>query len=365
MSSGFDLTNNEDNTKSVSINLTSLGLVNIYKSTSNSYITADIESSSSSNITYTENNKATEYKAKKLYIIGKAGGNALNEIIGVANQDGQVVIEATNTNNTKTLYFCIPIYTSSSVGQTDIDTLIQYSNGGATQLNANFQKTIDDNITPSNGSPPIDIRYIIYYNNENPIITLGTSIPIISTYIKELQNNFDFLGDPNPQNYSVCKSPLPGEWMECDYVDIDSDEVASYNLPVGSGLVQDNAAYNSLRTMMMYIIFIIFSGLSYIIVPHTYIFILNFIFNLSDIKNPAAQTKQMGNFDFIMGGIVGILIFALILAGVISTSSVAPVLLLYGVLLGIFVLLCHIIITSKKSADSTWPISEIQKSYVK
>ena len=164
-SSGFDLTINEDNTKSVSINLTSLGLVNIYKSTSNSYITADIESSSSSNITYTENNKATEYKAKKLYIIGKAGGNALNQIRGVANQDGQVVIEATNTNNTKTLYFCIPIYASSTVGQTDIDTLIQYSNGGATQLNANFQKTIDDNITPSDGSPPIDIRYIIYYND--------------------------------------------------------------------------------------------------------------------------------------------------------------------------------------------------------
>ena len=163
-------------------------------------------------------------------------------------------------------------------------------------------------------------------------------------------------------NYDVILSTQPGQWMECDYVDVDSDNVA---VTVSSGIVQDNSAYNSLRTMMMYIIFIIFSGLSYIIVPHTYIFILNFIFNLSDIKNPAAQTKQMGNFDFIMGGIVGILIFALILAGVISTSSVAPVLLLYGVLLGIFVLLCHIIITSKKSADSTWPISEIQKSYVK
>ena len=363
--SGFDLTKAPDDTESVSLNLTSMGLTSIYYDTDKQYISALVDSSSTSNVTYTSNNKSVEYKAKKIFLIGSQGNTSINQIKGVTNNVGQLVVQTENTNGDKTLYLCIPLYVSritiQNAPKNDIDTMFQYaqSSGSATQLTANFQKTIDFYSSDAT-------VYVIYTSSINnaKIVTLGFSIPIISALLNALQNNLNIY-NPNPSDYTICRPPVPGEWMECDYVDIDSDEVTSYNLPVGSGLVQDNAAYSSLRTMMMYILFIMFTGLSYTLIPHIYIFMLKSLFNVLDVKNPSAQTKQMGNFD---GGMLFLtvgLALSFIIIGVISTSSIAPLLLLYGVLIGICVLLGHIIITSKKSGDSTWPIGEIQKSYTK
>ena len=361
--SGFDLTKALDDTESVSLNLTSMGLTSIYYDRNKQLISASVDSSSTSNVTYTSNNKSVEYKATKVFIIGSKGNTSVNQIIGVDNNIGQLVIKTENTNGDKTLYFCIPMYVSGAIQnapKTDIDTMCQYAlNGSATQLTANFQKTVDF----FSNEHTVYIIYTSSINNAK-IVTLGLSIPIISTVLIALQNNLNIY-NPNPADYTICKPPVPGDWMECDYVDIDSEEVTSYNLPVGSGLVQDNAAYSSLRTMMMYILFIMFTGLSYTLIPHIYIFMLKSLFNVLDVKNPSAQTKQMGNFD---GGMLFLtvgLALSFIIVGVISTSSIAPILLLYGVLIGICVLLGHIIITSKKSGDSTWPIGEIQKSYTK
>ena len=70
-----------------------------------------------------------------------------------------------------------------------------------------------------------------------------------------------------------------------------SEEVATYSLPVGSGLVQENAAYNSLKTMMTYIMFIIFTALSYMMIPYTYTFLLQQVFNYTQTKMDVAHCR--------------------------------------------------------------------------
>lgn len=363
---GFDLNKAIDDTQSVSFNYTSLGLTNIFHNEDQQFISAAIESSSSSNFTHTKNNKAYEYKATNLYIVGVSNNTKINQIRGI-NSLGQLIIKNERiSGENSVIYMCFPLIITNdktasdySDKQTDIDSVMQLSmNGSATQLQANFQKTFEDHISGG--------KFVIYTssNNNSTVVTFGGIFKVKSIVLMQLQNNLT-LFDLQPAEYSIVKSPTPGEWMECDYVDIDSDEVVSYNLPVGSGLVQDNAAYSSLRTMMMYIMFIICTGLSYILIPHVYIYMLKFLFNLLDVKNPSGQSKQMTNFDAGMLGFMCFIAFILIFVGVVSNQSVAPLLLLYGVLLGIGILLGHIIISSKKSQDEGWPINEIQKSYVK
>ena len=364
---GFNLNKAIDDTQSVSFNYTSLGLTSIYYNEDQQFISAAIESSSSSNFTHTKNNKAYEYRATNLYIVGVSNNTKINQIRGI-NSIGQLIIKNERiSGENSVIYMCFPLIITNDttlndenpMKQTDIDTVMQLAmNGRATQLTANFQKTFEDYMSGS--------KFVIYTsgNNNSTVVTFGNIFKVKAMVQMQLQNNLT-LFDLQPAEYEIVKSPTPGEWMECDYVDIDSDEVVSYNLPVGSGLVQDNAAYSSLRTMMMYIMFIICTGLSYILIPHVYIYMLKFLFNLLDVKNPSSQSKQMTNFDAGMLGFMCFIAFILIFVGVVSNQSVAPLLLLYGVLLGIGILLGHIIISSKKSQDEGWPINEIQKSYVK
>ena len=148
--------------------------------------------------------------------------------------------------------------------------------------------------------------------------------------------------------------------MECDYVDVDSDNVA---VTISSGMVQDNAAYNSLRTMMMYILFIIFTAFSYTLIPQIYILMLKAFFAFMEAETKGKQSRAMESFD------LGALIFFFVLCFLFIIIGVnqSPLLFLYGVCLGILTMLGHIIIKSKKSmaAAEEWPITEIQLSNMK
>lgn len=356
--SGFDLTQTLDGTKTIVLNYLPIGLTSVFLNDNEQYISANCELSPSSNVTYTENNVSIEYKAKRVFIVGNANNSKMNEILGMS-MDGQLIIENKNSNGDKILYMCFPlVVTNPGPRSSSIDALIQLATSGTsvTQLTADFQKDITAKVVP-------DLKYIEYQSskgNNAKVILYGAPISIISVYLKKLENNLT-LFNTQPTEYSILGPVVPGDWMECDYVPLDSDEVSTYNLPVGSGLVQDNAAYNSLRTMLMYILFLIFTGLMYTLIPTIYIYMLKFMFNFTETKTPPAQRSQMGKFDGFMIVFCSILVLLFIVIGSTSDASYAPQLLLYGVVLGILVLLGYIVITSKKSMQENWPIMNIQK----
>lgn len=346
----FNLNKTADGTKSISLNYLPMGLNNILFSDADKYITATCESSSTSNVTFTENNVSTEYMAKKIYIVGTANNTKVNMISGVAS-DGQLIIRNTNANGDKILYTCFPlVVTNPGPRNSGIDAVIQVATSGTskTSLNVDFNADIFAKEVP-------ELRYIEYTSNlgnSARVVTFASPISIISVYLKSLENNTN-LFNLQPDTYSILIPPVPGEWMECDYVPIDSEEVEAYNLPVSSSLVQDTAAHNSLKTMFMYILFLIFTGLSYSIVPLIYKYILKLIFDFSGTIIRNEQIKKMGTFDLFSR--------SLLIATVIVFFMIGEQYILYGVILAIVTLLGYIIVSSKKAMLKDWPIDELER----
>ena len=193
-------------------------------------------------------------------------------------------------------------------------------------------------------------------------ITFGRALEIISVSVLNLQNNLD-LYNLQPDQYNILGAPVPGEWMECDYVPIDSDEVAAYSLPVSSGLVQDSSANNSMKTMMMFIVFILLAVVCFSIIPFSYVFLLQFVFSFSEVVNPIEQRQTMNRVNQLVVVLLGCIAGYCLYIGVLGDPNVYPNYanyLLYGILICVSMLVSYLIIESKKSLSKDWPIDEIQ-----
>jgi hypothetical protein len=372
-------------------NFNNLPLTNIFLNNTNAsegnntFIQAKVTPTSSSNLTYTNNNVSSEYQATDIYINGSDDGSVVPQITGIQSpQQGQLIIINTivsqSSANPETIKMIFPlIVTSVAAEQNDLDLVFRSAQpmeridaNGTTQTNTtggsatiNIQKTLDQQISA-------DTKYFIFDdpikgNNSlpNKVVIFGGIYYIISVSMYTLNKLYsdDSNGWPYydfPNEYSTILATQPGQWMECDYVDVDSDNVA---VTVSSGIVQDNAAYNSLRTMMMYILFIIFTAFSYTLIPQIYILMLKAFFAFMEAETKGKQSRAMESFD------LGALIFFFVLCFLFIIIGVneSPLLLLYGVCLGILTMLGHIIIKSKKSmaAAEEWPITEIQLSNMK
>lgn len=369
----FTLNQTIDTTQSVYLNYSNMILNNIvtYDNTSVTAnevsIKADVLQSGTSSLTYTTSGVSYEFDAVSIEIIGVGGENPGSNIPQITDltttQIGQLIITHTTTNGNWSggnFLMCFPLFvTSDSALQNDLDLVFQAtipylssSNspivGGSATID--IQKTLNEQTNN-------ETKYIIFDDGNNKVCIFGQEYFIISAGAYALPKIYTNIYNANT-NYDVILSTQPGQWMECDYVDVDSDNVA---VTVSSGIVQDNSAYNSLRTMMMYILFIIFTGLSYTIIPWIYIIMLKGFFTFTEATTEQAQTKQMGKLDFgLFAFLTGVTILFMGI-GIFSDSSASPLLLLYGVFLGIAILLGNIIIKSKKSSDPRWPIQEIQK----
>ena len=357
---GFDIHKTIDNTQSISFQFASLGVKSIFYNSNDKFISADCEVSPSSNVTYVENGQTTEYKARQLYIVGNAGSTKTNQLLGQETH-GQLIIKTANANGDKTLFMCFPLKVVNPGPQnTSIDSMIRMAtttNSTTNQLKANFDEDIYSKKVP-------DTRFVEYTSNKGnkaKVLTFGAPVSIISVYLMSLENNVN-LFNIQPDTYSIVTLTAPGEWMECDYVPIDSsEEVATYSLPVGSGLVQENAAYNSLKTMMTYIMFIIFTALSYMMIPYTYTFLLQQVFKYTQTKLDVEREKTMKTFDMGATFTMAFLASLLIIMGATTGYDFSPSMLLYGVIIGILVLLGIIIVNSKKSMNKDWPLNEMEE----
>ena len=358
--SGFDLNKTLDTNKSITINYLPIGITSIFRDDVNKYITADCAISSSSNITYTDNKISTEYKANKLWIISNANNTKMNVINGV-QANAQLIIRNVNSNGDKILFMCFPLnVTNPGPPRGAIDSIVRATLDNITQMTVN----LNDDIFRENVPDTKYVDYVSNLGNNATVIVFGRALDIISVNVLALENNLTNLFNINPENYDIIGSPPPGEWMECDYVPLDSDEVAAYNLPVSSGLVQDNAANNSLKTMMMFIVFILLAVVCFNIIPLAYVFLLKFIFSFSDLTSPIEQRGSMNRVNQMCVVIFGILAGYFLYIGIFGDPNVYPNYaryLLYGIIISVLMIITYLILESKKSLSKDWPIDEIQR----
>jgi len=358
--SGFDLNKTVDTGKNVVINYLPLGLTSIFRDGINQYITSDCAVSSSSNITYTENGNTIEYKANKLWIVSNSNDTKMNIINGVES-NAQLIIRNVNANGDKVLFMCFPLNVVNPGPQRGaIDSIVRATTDNVTQMTVTLNDDIYRETIP-------DTKYIEYTSNlgnNATVIVYGRALNIISMNVLELENNLE-LFNIQPDDYNILGAPVPGEWMECDYVPIDSDEVAAYSLPVSSGLVQDSAANNSLKTMLMFVVFILLAVVCFNIIPVGYIFLLEFIFSFTETVEPIEQRSSMKRVNQIIVGCLGIIAGYMLYIGVFGDPTVYPnygEYLLYGIVISIIIVVSYLIIESKKAFSKDWPIDEIQKS---
>jgi len=351
----FNLSKPVDTSKSISFNYTHIELKNILLNTDDKNITAECETSPSSHVTFTDNNIKSEFKARSVCIVGTADETKVNQISGFAS-NGQLIIKNVDTGNDEVLFMCFPlVVTNPGPSNSSIDALIQAGVSHTQTLSADFNADIFAKEIP-------EVKYVEYTSNLGNaarVVTFAHPISIISNDLMALANNTNFF-DLQPSEYSILTPSTPGEWMECDYVPIDSEEVETYNLPVSSSLVQDSAAHNSLKTMFMYILFLLFTGMSYSVIPAIYKYILSFLFINLGTTGQSARKIFMDRFDTIMR--VSLLILIIIF------FAIGQQFILYGIVISIVTLLGYIIISSKKSNDTKddfWPINEIQKDEIK
>ena len=360
---GFNLKQTEDTTKSVIFNYLPIALTQLNRDDTNKFITANCSQSSTSNVTYTENNIPTEYKANKIWIISNGTFSSfkspMNQINGI-NSDSQLIIRNMNSNGDKTLFMCFPLIVKNpGPSRGVIDSIIRAETQNISQLTVDFNNDIRRNQT----SGTKFIEYTSTKGNKATVLMYGNAIEILSESVKDLENNVD-LFNIQPSKYNIIGAPVPGEWMECDYVPIDSEEVASYNLPVSSQLVQDSSATNSLKTMVMFIIFILITMTCFSVIPAAYIFILQFVFNYSQSVNPIDQKHMMNKFNQIIMIIFGIVILGCFYIGVFANPDSYPnyaQYLLWGIVLSVVIGVCYLILESKKSMSKNWPIDDIQR----
>jgi len=354
-STGFNISITEDPSKSITINYLPMGLSQIEKVND---ISAWCQPTSSSNVTFNVNNVATEYKADRLWIVGTNDNSTIHQINGVADATSELIIRNKNANGDKTLYMCYLLKNVTTVStNSQIDAIYSkaVSGGSNNTLTTNLQSAInqqnDQNAkyieyTSSLGN---DVTVILYTKTLNVSGVVGLS--------NDQTNSFDW----SPTDYNIIGAPAPGDWMECDYVPIDSEEVTTYSLPLNSGVVGDASASSSLKTMVMFILFMVFTGISYTAIPLAYRYLVEYIFKFMEKVNPVEQRQFLGKIDaglaFFIGGTAVILLYL----GAFTDYTDAPMYLLVGMCLGIAALLSYIILQSKKSLIKDWPIYQINR----
>jgi hypothetical protein len=303
-------------------------------------IYANVSDSSDPNVVFTQSNATSNYKASKLFIYGDLHAN--NGI----NFDGELVIKndpLTNAGSTPSIYMCFVLSANTNNKMTDIDKIIKAS--GSTPLTV----TLNDFINTAN-----DLKYVMYdakNNNGIPCKVAVFSNPIeINTQLTGFVTACDDLFiTPNPVEYSVIENSNQGDWMECDYVPIESADVATYSLPIQSSLIKDSNSMDALRTIIMFVVFFMICVFAYFLIPVIYIAILSKMFKPG--VEGEKKKKTVLYLDYVLSFIFGGTGLILICIGAFSdpekVDNVGNI-LLAGFAVSIIYIVSYIVIQSKK-----------------
>lgn len=323
------------------------------KTNPNYSISGSCQPSSSSNITYTQSNSSSEYKANQLYIIGAGPGSKypLHNVSGAENVTGELIIKNVSTNNDNPIYMCylLSSITSGTSSTTQVDSIL---NTAATSSSSPIVVNLNADTKQTSSST----KYIVYTSSViNPgatVVICTTPINVSSSVLFPLQNNAP-LFDMSATIYSVIDANVEGSWMECDYVPIDSEEVMTYNLPINSGVAKDQSTFNSLQTIVLFIVFFFISVFAYFLIPSVYSWFANKV--VQSGEDETDKKNRIFIMDCILSGVLGGL--SAILIGVGAFGPENPNngdVLLSGFCIGIIYLIGYIIIQSKKTNDDNF-----------
>lgn len=349
---GFNPNQTPDNSQSITVNYPAMGLTAIMNDPVNSYITALCSKSSTSNVSYTNAQGTTEYKANKLWIVSNASGtnNQLHNVQGTM-PNGELIIQNFDTNGSKVLYMCFLLsLTSADFQNGQIDNLLNTAS-----LEASMQTvTLNADI---NAKPDPTAKYIVYTSSKlgpgATVVIFTQPIYVTSVNLMALQNNVG-LFDMAAATSAVIPTSVAGSWMECDYVPIGTDEVTTFNLPMGSGLMNDIASFGSFRTIVMFIVFFFICAFAYAIIPIAYSSLaarMLFLQKLGPSAPNNLKRDRIWYMDVVLTIIFGVLSIVLIGIGAFADPSVVAntsTLLLSGFCIGVIYIIGYIIIQSKK-----------------
>ena len=342
-----------------------MGITNINLDKTQNWIAGICGRGASSNVTYVEGGVTREFKADKIWIVSNQGGATYLQKVGGVAYNAELFIRNVDTNNGNPMYLCYLLNVSpvgSQSGQIDMIIRAATSDPSVTSLNIDLNADIFSKSAPG-------AKYIQYTSKTKgtgrQVFIYSEPINVTAVAILGLDNNIESF-DMTSTEYSIIQSSLPGDWMECDYVPIDSEDVAVYNLPVASGLIQDQSANQSLKTMVMFILFVVFIAAAYSIIPVAYMYTVKMIYDYFEVTQDSAQREYLSKINtamtIMLAGTSVILLF--IGAGVFGDTAEIPnasLLLLVGMCLGIFYMLGIVILKSKTSIDKNWPVAQIQE----
>lgn len=350
----FSIDKTPDATQSVNISFATLKSSNIIKSDiSPKLIQADCAMDGpGANVTYTKSNVTANFTASKLQICGQ-----IHDINGMS-YDGELVIQTlpmTNAGLTPPLYMCFLLSSNSTNNKSDIDDL--FKSTSASQLPLNIS-------ADANGA-----KYILYKSTDAQgapcIVAIFTTPILIQSSLSGYTKTTPWF-KPATADYIVIQSNSDGDWMECDYVPVGSETVTTYNLPIQSSIIKDSNALDSLRTIIMFVVFFIICVFSYFLIPVIYVAVAGYIVKSKfftsmtgtmNAENTGAEDKNKNNrktilyMDYVLSFLFGGLGLILISVGAFSdTSKVENTgdLLLTGFSLSMIYIIGYIVIQSKK-----------------
>ena len=364
--SAFNPSQSPDTTKSILATYSAVGLTGILNDPDNYYITALMDKSSTPNVTYTNSTGGTQtFIGNSMWIIGNAAGsnNKLHSVQGVppASVAGELIIQNLNSNGDQVLYMCylLCLSTVAVPGANQIDNILN-----AAPTTTMMTVDLDAAISSKPTSNPVYFEYTspgVSYSPSSIVIVASQPIFITSVNIMTLQNNLGMFSMPMPSPasaYSVIQTAQPGQWMECDYVPIDSEEVASYNLPISSNLIKSNSMFNSMQTIILFIVFFFICVFAYFTIPMSYLGLLALWLKKMIPPGSGGNKKDyVWYFDAILSLLLGGTAFCLIFFAVffpISTGASNNDAILSGFCIGIIYIIGYIVIQSKKMSGGTF-----------
>ena len=346
---GFDLSKTPDTTQSVFVNQLPLGLTNVFYDSQNNYITANVSETSSSNLTYTTNGKPVEYKAKQLWILGQDPDNSLHVIDGTSYA-GELIIKHMSTTGNDTLFLCYPLMYKKTASNSQIDFIL--NNYSKTELAGIMSLDIAKDISLASstaGAKTVYVQYLSSKISSSNVLVYTNALIVSSTNIAGLKNTnppIDMF--PNPMSsYNIIPLTVAGDWMECDYVPIDSEEVATLNLPLGSNVIKNGDSVNAMQKVIMFIIFFFIFYFSYLILPEAYSTLAKRIIGKKILDRDTINEK-IHNMDRILSGVFITISFLLVYYGVVSSSSNSGDYVTAGIIIAISFLIGFIMIRFKK-----------------
>lgn len=370
-----------NNTCSVTLNYLPMGVSAIMMDPDNKWVTGLCSRSSSPNVTYTnDQNVTTTYYANKLWIVGSATGTncPLHEFSGYppgqlqtvvsgapssapsttpAGQQptGELIIQNFSEDGSKVLYMCfLLVYVGSNAppgGQ--IESLFDAVINKQTEKTVDFNSDIFGNVDPK----AVYLEYnSVKLNKGAEVMIYSNPIRIGATMVNILQNNLGMF-DMYNATYTTIPLSVPGSWMECEYVPLDSEEVAAYNLPLASDILENQSNQNSMKTIMTFIVFAILCGIAYAIVPDSYLFLVRMALG-KGFKSPQQEVNRIFWLDVIMSSVILITAVTLIMVGAFANPQTTPntgTILTAGLTMAILFVLCYIIVQSKKQNPNFLP----------